>query len=257
MNKSIAIIAHRGAKGMAPENTLAAARLAHSQGADMWELDVGLSRDGIPMILHDDSLPRTTDVAVRPAFVHRHPWLMEDFTLAELRELDAGSWFAPEFTGEPLPTLEEALRLSAALNFPVNVELKHYLGSGQNPRQLVENSLAIIARLDMAELVLISSFSHECLRLTRKIAPHLKVAVLDESGDLGALSSACRELGAVAAHPWADLLAPGDIARLRDAGFAVNTWTVNTVEDARRFAAEGAAGLITDYPLQCREWLKG
>lgn len=255
MNKKISIIAHRGAKGMAPENTLTAATLAHSQSADMWELDVGLSRDGVPMILHDDSLLRTTNVAARLDFVHRHPWLMEDFSLSELRTLDAGVWFAPEFTGEPLPTLEEALRLSASLNFPVNVELKHYLGSGEDPRPLVENSLSIIARLDMAELILISSFSHECLHLTRQAAPHLKLAVLDENGDLDGLTAACRELAAVAAHPWGDLTTPEDIARLRDAGLAVNVWTVNTPEDARRFADAGAAGLITDYPLQCREWL--
>ena len=106
----LTIIAHRGAKGMAPENTLAAAHLAHRQGADMWELDAGLSRDNVPMVLHDEGLLRTTDVSVLPAFVHRHPWLLDQLSLAELRGLDAGSWFGPEFKGEALPTLEEALK---------------------------------------------------------------------------------------------------------------------------------------------------
>ena len=252
---SLTIIAHRGAKGMAPENTLAAARLAHKQGADMWELDAGLSRDNIPMVLHDESLLRTTDVSVTPAYVHRHPWLLDQFTLAELRGLDAGSWFAPEFRGEGLPTLAEALELSKQLGFAVNVELKDYGCAPASLRSVVDQTLEFIAWLDMAELVLISSFSQNCLRLVKERAPHLKVAVLAETGDMNDLLEACLDLKAAAAHPDQLLVTPEGMARLREAGLAVNVWTVNTAEEAQRLAALGATGLITDYPLQCREWL--
>ncbi len=249
------IIAHRGAKGMAPENTLAAARLAQLQGADMWELDVGLTRDGVPMLLHDESLLRTSDVAIRPAFVHRHPWLLEQFTLAELRDMDAGAWFAPEFKGEPLPTLEAALALSAQLNFPVNIELKDYGCPPAALRAVVEGTVELVARFDLAELVLVSSFSQNCLRLVKARAPHLKLAVLAETGDCDDLLQACRELGAEAAHPGSDLVTREGVACLREAGLDVNAWTVNSTDKARRLVACGVTGLITDFPLQCREWV--
>ena len=250
------IIAHRGAKGMAPENTLAAARLAKAQGADMWELDVGLSRDGVPMVLHDESLLRTSNVAIIPAFVHRHPWLLEQFSLAELRGLDAGAWFGAEFKGEGLPTLQEALKLSAELNFPVNIELKDYGCSPAALRSVVDQTIGLIAGLDMAELVLISSFSQSCLRLAKAGAPHLKLAVLVETGDMDDLLEACLNLGAVAAHPDSVLVTPEGAAALREAGLEVNVWTVNSATEAAKLAAWGATGLITDYPLQCRQWLK-
>lgn len=251
----VSIIGHRGAKGMAPENTLAAARLAQAQGADMWELDVGLSRDGVPMVLHDESLMRTSNVAIVPAFVHRHPWLLEQFTLAELRGLDAGAWFDPAFTGEGLPTLQEALALSAQMNFPVNVELKDYACPAASLRAVVRGTLELIARLDMAELVLISSFSKNCLHLVKAGAPHLKLAVLAETGDCHDLRHDCLELGACAAHPDCALVTPQGLTALREANLAVNVWTINSATEARRLAELGATGLITDYPLQCREWL--
>ena len=251
----LSIIAHRGAKGMAPENTLAAARLAHTQGADMWELDVGLSRDNVPMVLHDESLLRTSNVAVIPAFVHRHPWLLEQLTLAELRGLDAGAWFGAEFAGEKLPTLREALQLSAELEFPVNIELKDYGCSAAALRCVVDQTIGLIADLDMPELVLISSFSQNCLRLVKAGAAHLKLAVLVETGDMGDLLEACLNLGAVAAHPDSALVTPAGLAALREARLDVNIWTVNCAEEANKLAGWGATGLITDYPLQCREWL--
>lgn len=252
---NLSIIAHRGAKGMAPENTLASARLAHAQGADMWELDVGLSRDNVPMVLHDESLTRTSNVAIIPAFVHRHPWLLEQFSLDELRGLDAGSWFKPEFKGEGLPTLEEALELSARLKFPVNIELKDYGCSQAALHSVVDQTIGLIARLDMAELVLISSFSQNCLRLVKAGSAHLKLAVLAETGDMTDLLEACHALGAVAAHPDSVLVTPEGLAALREAGLQVNVWTVNDAAEARRLAEAGATGLITDYPLQCRQWL--
>ncbi len=249
---SIKIIAHRGASGSAPENTLAAARLAHAQGADMWELDVGLTADRIPMLLHDESLFRTTNAAVCPAFVHRHPWLLERFTLAETQTLDAGVWFGPAYKGEPLPSLEDALKLSAELNFPVNVEIKAYFGLPAQTLALTEAVLALIAHLDLAELVLISSFSLDCLRLVCRQASHLPLAVLAERGDEADLHAACLEVRATAAHPGSHLVSADGLARLREAGLEVNVWTVNNAEKGRELAGLGASGLITDYPARLR-----
>ena len=147
------IVAHRGDSFHAPENTLEAARLAWQAGADAWELDVQLTRDGVPIVLHDDSLVRTTDVATRFKDDPRAAsgFRVSDFDFAEVRSLDAGSWFVAPDGGlaprsafgtlaqlEPasvahygsgkvtIPTLAEALRLTAELDWLVNVEIKSF-----------------------------------------------------------------------------------------------------------------------------------
>src|SRR5688572_17841479 len=99
------IVAHRGASGVAPENTLAAVRLALKQGADIIENDIMRTSDGQLVIMHDVSLARTTDV--EQVFPDRSPWNVGSFTLAEIKQLDAGSWFSPKFAGERVPTLRE------------------------------------------------------------------------------------------------------------------------------------------------------
>lgn len=104
-------IAHRGASGYVPENTLAAVRPGVEQGADLVEIDVQRSADGALVVMHDTTLARTTDV--EEVFPDRAPWDVGDFTLAELRLLDAGSWFGHEFAGEPVPTLEQVLDTGA------------------------------------------------------------------------------------------------------------------------------------------------
>lgn len=101
----MAVVAHRGSAADAPENTLAAVRLALEHGADVVETDVKRTRDGVLVVLHDESLARTTDV--RDVFPEREPWWIGDLTLEEVRRLDAGSWFGPAFTGEQVPTLRE------------------------------------------------------------------------------------------------------------------------------------------------------
>ena len=111
------VVAHRGASAYAPEHTLASYRLALEQGADYVEQDLAVTRDGVLICLHDDSLDRTTDVeevfpnrsSVDPA-TGRRQWLSADFTLAEIKRLDAGGWFDPRFAGERIPTWEEAVR---------------------------------------------------------------------------------------------------------------------------------------------------
>src|SRR5688572_13313286 len=101
------VIAHRGASAYAPEHTLAAYRLAMEQGADYVEQDLAVTKDGALICLHDDSLERTTNV--EELFADRKPWLAVDFTLEEIKQLDAGSWFDAKFAGERIPTWEEAV----------------------------------------------------------------------------------------------------------------------------------------------------
>jgi len=103
------VVAHRGASAYAPEHTLASYRLALAQGADYVEQDLAVTSDGVLICLHDETLERTTDV--EHVFPDRRPWLANDFTLEEIKRLDAGSWFDPKFAGERVPTFQEAIDL--------------------------------------------------------------------------------------------------------------------------------------------------
>jgi glycerophosphoryl diester phosphodiesterase len=177
-------VAHRGDSFHSPENTLEAARLAREAGAPAWELDVQLTRDGVPVVLHDESLMRTTDVATKFAGDPRgrDGFRITDFDFEEVRSLDAGSWFV-DLNGGPrsardfdtldqldaahvehyrsarvkIPTLAEALTLTRERDWLVNVEIKSF---PEQPPGLVERVLDVIAATDTAERVLISSFDH-------------------------------------------------------------------------------------------------
>lgn len=178
------IIAHRGDSFHAPENTLEAARRGKAAGADAWELDVQLTRDGVPVVLHDESLRRTTDVAARFPDDSRGQdgFRVADFDLAEVRTLDAGSWFVEERGGSRsarefgtldrldradvdryrsgsvrVPTLEEALAFTRESAWLANVEIKSF---PSDPPGLVNRVLDVIAATGTADRVLISSFDH-------------------------------------------------------------------------------------------------
>jgi glycerophosphoryl diester phosphodiesterase len=197
------ILAHRGASSMAPENTLEAAKLAWVQGADAWELDVQLSRDGIPVVLHDASLARTTDIARQFPRDRRgyDGFRVCDFNFAEIRTLDAGSWFLDDSAAQRsaadfgtlaqisptqrsvyrsgrvrIPTLEEALCFTADLDWLVNVEIKSF---PDGPPGLVETVLDVIKRTDTASRVLLSSFDHrDVARMGRATMTDLDLATL-------------------------------------------------------------------------------
>ncbi len=191
------IVAHRGARSLAPENTLAAAEAALGAGAAMWEFDVRLTGDGELVLMHDLTLRRTTDV--RRAYPWRWPWRVAQFTLEELRGLDAGSWFserdpfgtiasgevssaqAEAYRGEPIPTLAEALRWTRDHGMQAVVELKgtsSVLGLSRTSRRLADGTLAVIRELGMENQTVISSFDHRLVRYLKARAPDLTVAAL-------------------------------------------------------------------------------
>jgi glycerophosphoryl diester phosphodiesterase len=197
------VVAHRGASAQAPENTLEAAKLAWVEGADAWELDVQLTRDGVPVVLHDSQLLRTTDIARR---FPRDPrggdgYRVREFVHAEIRTLDAGSWFlddplahrsAADFgtlerisptqrsvyrSGRVrIPTLEEALNFTADLDWLVNVEIKSF---PEGPPGLMESVLETIKRTGTASRVLLSSFDHhDIARSARQAAQDVDLTTL-------------------------------------------------------------------------------
>ena len=255
-------IAHRGARSLAPENTLAAARLGLEIGADMWELDVAMTADGELVVLHDDTLERTSNA--RQVFPDRSPWLVHTFTLDELRQLDFGSWFnetdpfkqiasgavteemQQRYVGEPIPTLREALTFTKENNWRVNVEIKDATGFPPD-KDLPEKVVALIKALQMTDRVLISSFNHNYLTRVKAANPNLPLAALVESPPDDPIALV-QGLGALGYNPGIKRLNPNDIPAIRQAGVEVYVWTVNDEATMRRLIDNNVSGIFTDFP---------
>ncbi|WP_256760068.1 glycerophosphodiester phosphodiesterase family protein [Cohnella sp. WQ 127256] len=228
-------VAHRGFSGMAPENTMAAFRLAMSQPDVKWiELDVHLSRDGVPVVIHDGTLKRTANIEGR----------VIDFTATELGRLDVGSWFNPSFSKEGIPTLDEVLALTKG-KCALNVELK---GDDSDPEQLAQRAVDIIRSHQLEHDIVITSFHPNILRAVHRCAPALKTGLIidDNPKDLVesliALNASYLSIGF--RHINEQLL-----KQTSEASIDVMAWTVNSDGDLRRLASRPEAfQLCTNYP---------
>jgi glycerophosphoryl diester phosphodiesterase len=227
---ALTVIAHRGASGTRPENTLVAFHRAVELGAHMIELDVQCTRDGAVVVIHDETLDRTSD-GVGPV---RHR------TLAELAELDAGRWFAPAYAGERIPTLDAVLR---AVSIPINVELKPTGDDG-----LERRTLDVVEAAGALQRVVFSSFAAESLVRLRALSADAELAVLwDRTAIAGALRLA-EGVGARALHIRTSRRAPSGIAAGHQKGLQVRVWTVNSRADLAPLEAAGVDAVFTDYP---------
>ena len=255
-------IAHRGARSLAPENTLAAARKAWELGADLWELDVRMTADGELIILHDATLERTCDV--RDRFPDRRPWLVSEFTLAEVRSLDCGSWFIEQdplgqiragavseeeqraYVGEKLPTLREALEFTRDRDWRVMVEITDIEGE-PGDEVIVERAVGRIEELDMVDRVVLASFEPEYLRRARAANPEIPRLFLTSRGALDPVAY-LQSLDAQIYGPKVTVVREKEVAALREAGLATYVWTVNDEETMRELIAMEVTGIITDFP---------
>jgi glycerophosphoryl diester phosphodiesterase len=230
------VIAHRGASGVAPENTLSAVRIAAEQGAGWVEVDVMVSRDGQAVIHHDDRLGRCND---------GRGWVLAT-ELAELRELDAGRWFAPEFAGERIPTLADMVETVLALDLGFNLEIKATEG-WEEPT--AEAAMDVLEHLwPGARPLLVSSFSERVLALVARRLPGVPIAynVTAVPPDWEARLAS---LGAVSLHCHHRANLTGEtVAAIRDAGYGLLCFTVNQPEDARRVLGWGANAVFSDLP---------
>ena len=263
------ICAHRGARSIAPENTMLALEKAHLCGADLWETDVQATADGELVLFHDHSLKRTTDVGVLYAFSARRSVKLADFTLAELKKLDAGSWFlrADPFgtvaSGEVceddlstiknqrIPALSEALAYCRKHDFSVNLEIKDQSGTAAD-RTIVGGVLAQLKTTKTESLVLISSFNHSYLRQIKQLNPAVATAALVEKQHPKNLLNYLRALNVEAYHPDQRITDPQLIRQLVSTGMRVNIWTVNEQNSAHAFTAAGATFICTDWPQRMR-----
>lgn len=228
------LFAHRGGGTLAPENTLAGIRMAHRRGYRAVEFDVMLAGCGTPVLIHDETLERTTNGRGR---VSRTPYEL-------LQQLDAGSWHGPTFAGEPVPSFEDAARLCRELGLAANVEIKPAEGYETE----TGTAAAELARVlwQGAELApLLSSFSIGALQAARNAAPELPLGLLFSEVPVDWLGILGR-LGAVSLHCEASRLRGGTLVAAREAGVPVLCYTVNDPAEAARLLGDGVAGLFTD-----------
>lgn len=231
------VIAHRGASAYAPENTLSAFRLAAEQGAHAVELDAKLSADGEVMVIHDQTVDRTTGGhgAVR------------QLTLSELKQLEAGSFFKPEFAGEPIPTLAEVFE-AVGQRLLINVELTNYASPGDD---LVDKVVALVRRFRLEERVIFSSFHPHNLMRAKRLLPETPVAILALPKGAGwwARSFFLRGVSPEFVNPYFSDCSPAYLAKETRRSRRVNPWTVNDPAVMHKLVVNGATGLITDDPI--------
>ena len=227
-------IAHRGAGKLAPENTLAAFRVGAGHGYRAFECDVKLSADGVPFLLHDATLERTTSAE---GVAGERPW-------AELSRLDAGGWHSRAFAGEPLPSLDAVAAYVQRNGHALNIEIKATPDQHEHTgRVIAEACLQLWQGADLPPLL--SSFRPESLLGARAAAPALPRALLLDTLWPGWFDMA-RQLGCVAVVTNHKLMDAALIGQLHGAGKRALCYTVNEPADARRLLALGIDGLITD-----------
>jgi glycerophosphoryl diester phosphodiesterase len=259
------VIAHRGASGLAPENTIAAFKLAIALGADGVEMDVQLSADNRAVVIHDARVNRTTN----------ETGLVENFTARHLAEMDAGAWFDRKlalrprlramsaratqaeragglrFSGEPVPTLGDALAVLSLAKFRrIYIELK----SRQKDNQaLLETTIALVREFKLEQTVALLSFDHEIIRRAGRMAQDISRAATFSIGRRGSrdarsiIDSAKRACANEAALHYG-LATRRLVTALRENGIAVSVWTANSKLVMRRLAACGVDAIMTNFP---------
>lgn len=244
--EEVSTIAHRGARYVAPENTLTAVRAALARGADMVELDVQRSKDGRLVLIHDNDLLRTTNV--EKVFPKRRSYAVADFTYADMRRLDAGAWKRDRYAGERIPTLKQAVRLLQRERAGLVLELK---SPALYPGMVSEVSVALrsvdgyLGRAIRKDRLVVQSFDFEAAKAFKDLEPQVPVALLG--------SPAVAELPALAT--WADEISARHkaidanyVAAVHATGMACTVWTVDTEANMVASLDKGVDGVVTNRP---------
>ncbi|WP_255592223.1 glycerophosphodiester phosphodiesterase [Geminicoccus harenae] len=230
------VVGHRGSSAHAPENTLSSIRKAAEQGCRMVEFDVKLSRDRVAFLMHDSALSRTTN---GKGWAARRDW-------AEIRELDAGSWFSLEAAGEHPPSLEEVVALLVELDLQANIEIKPCPGRDLETAEVVCGELKLYWP-DSKAPPLLSSFSRASLEAAKRVAPYCPRGLLVERLPRD-WRQAMERLGCSTLHMSQKYADPARIAELGAEGVPVLVYTVNDPDQAARLRRAGAVAVFTDAP---------
>jgi len=258
----VTVIAHAGARSLAPENTLAAARKAYELGADYWETDTAITADGHVVLMHDDAMMRTTDVAEK--FPQRVPAPFSTYTLAEIRTLDAGSWFERDdpfgqvaagavtqaelasYRTEKVPTLREALELTLELDWRMNLELK----AQPKPNDTVDVVSAVLPVIDEVGIgpdhLVFSSARFDWLKALSARRPEFEVQAI-----LGLFPEDPVDFSDpffTTFNPRITRVSLDELREVLARGIKVNPYTPNEPEEIAELVALGITGIITDFP---------
>jgi len=237
------VVGHRGAMGHCPENTLASFERGLELGADWIELDVHLSRDDALVVIHDETVDRTTNGhgAVR------------DHTLAELKALDAGGWFGPEYAGQRIPALDEVLAWARQRNTILDIEIKnapvYYAG--------IEAAVVeAVRRFEMTEQVIVISFDHAAVKQVKALEPRVATGVLYAGRPVDAGLSLARQAQADAILPHWVYVTAADVAAAHAAGLSVAPWASSDPEVLRHLVAARVDAIGTNHPDILRDFLR-
>ena len=262
-HRSGLIAAHRGDRAVAPENTLAAFRKSIGR-CDFIELDVQYSRDGVPVVIHDETLERTSNVGDIEACRRRFPWRVCDFTLEELKSFDYGSWFDRDdpfgrrhggdrdveeegYAGAVILTLEELLHFASVNDILLNVEMKDVHATMADERA-VAGVLDVIEALGCTDRILLSSFYHPYLIRAKRSVPGLATAALQEGSHPEALVAYLHRLGVAGYHCDDAIVTEEIVTQLKAAGFFVGVYTVNDSKRQEELFRWGVNAVFTDMP---------
>ncbi|EYT54881.1 hypothetical protein H490_0108405 [Leucobacter sp. UCD-THU] len=236
----VGIISHRGAAALAPENTLSAMRVAIDQGVDFIETDVQLTADGVPILMHDFTLDRTTSGGGRVA----------DHTLEQIKRLDAGGWFAPAYTWEPVPTLVEFVDLLGGAPTRALVELKGVWAPEQ-----IASVVDLLRERQLVHRVALQSFDVHTLRMLQEVGPEFARVLLTREWDEPTVRLAGElQVSAVGARAKLYDERPELLDRLRAVGIGSLVYTLNSEKRWRAAVERGVDLVVTDDPVSLAEW---
>lgn len=227
--RKIEVTAHRGASGLAPENTLAAVLLAMKLGADFAEVDVQETADGRIILLHDSTLARTTNQKGKI-------WTLN---YSDLESTDAGFWFSPDFAGEPIPSLEAVIDAVSG-KMRLNIELK----TNRHQKQLAERVVELVEKKQFEQQCIVTSFNHEEIKKVKSLNPDIQTGLIFNKMPEEDIWSANLEI--LSAHK--KLVNPDFIRKARENGKEIHVWTVNKEKKMREFIELQVDNIITNYP---------
>jgi len=238
------IIAHRGYRAKYPENTLVAFQAAVDAAAPMIELDVMLSRDRKLVVIHDATLERTTNGS----------GLVADYTLEELKQLDAGSWYHSQFAGERLPELEEVFNLVCGRTI-INIEIKSDAYEPHHPKDAVERQIVeLVERKKAWSWVLISSFDTNILQQISSMTNTPAIALISKTPADHHTVKLCTRLKTFSWHPSHKMVSRKQVNMMHAAGIKVFPYSVDRLEDYVKMMSMKVDGVITSDPLRAIGW---